>query len=252
MGEQKTRGVIRLLQEGHFKGVADVRLRINFFDELSGRAAQAALPVLRDGANELVETIKTGVDELIATLELDEEQQEAIGGLAEEFEAAVRAAADELAAQGPGDPDALAAAFRSVFDAFVEQMGSLLAPPPVNPEPDEEPIPNGELVPDGAAPLVEALSVDGGPAPDGVAPLDVAPPADVAPTPGAEPVPFEQALAALRAQFDEALSLLLTSINSVTQLPDPSPPHGNGAAYDKFLAMYNELRGLTPEVDEKV
>ena len=34
-GETKVRGVIRLLQQGHFKGVADVRLRINFFDELS-------------------------------------------------------------------------------------------------------------------------------------------------------------------------------------------------------------------------
>ena len=30
-----------------------------------------------------------------------------------------------------------------------------------------------------------------------------------------------------------------------------SPPNGNGVAYDKFLAIYNELRGLTPaDVDE--
>ncbi len=33
--DEKVKGVIRLLQEGHFKGVADVRLRINFFDELT-------------------------------------------------------------------------------------------------------------------------------------------------------------------------------------------------------------------------
>ena len=33
--DEKAKGVIRLLQEGHFKGVADVRLRINFFDELT-------------------------------------------------------------------------------------------------------------------------------------------------------------------------------------------------------------------------
>ncbi|MGE5296238.1 MAG: hypothetical protein ACM3VT_15560 [Solirubrobacterales bacterium] len=33
---QEARGVIRLLQEGHFKGVADVRLRINFAEELAG------------------------------------------------------------------------------------------------------------------------------------------------------------------------------------------------------------------------
>ncbi len=33
---QEARGVIRLLEEGHFKGVADIRLRINFAEELAG------------------------------------------------------------------------------------------------------------------------------------------------------------------------------------------------------------------------
>ena len=33
--EDGAKGVLRLLQEGHFKGVADVRLRINFHDELA-------------------------------------------------------------------------------------------------------------------------------------------------------------------------------------------------------------------------
>lgn len=32
---QEARGVLRLLQEGHFKGVADIRLRINFSEELA-------------------------------------------------------------------------------------------------------------------------------------------------------------------------------------------------------------------------
>lgn len=33
---QEAKGVFRLLQEGHFNGVADIRLRINFFEELAG------------------------------------------------------------------------------------------------------------------------------------------------------------------------------------------------------------------------
>jgi len=33
---QELKGVLRLLQEGHFKGVADLRHRINFAEELSG------------------------------------------------------------------------------------------------------------------------------------------------------------------------------------------------------------------------
>ena len=43
-GEKTTgraNGVLRLLDAGHFKGVADVRLRINFHDELSPQAAAA-------------------------------------------------------------------------------------------------------------------------------------------------------------------------------------------------------------------
>jgi hypothetical protein len=38
----EARGVIRLLEAGHFKGVADIRLRINFAEELAG----AELPEL--------------------------------------------------------------------------------------------------------------------------------------------------------------------------------------------------------------
>jgi len=37
---ERQRGVIRLLQEGHFKGVADLRLRINFFDELAAAGTE--------------------------------------------------------------------------------------------------------------------------------------------------------------------------------------------------------------------
>ena len=40
--ETEARGVLRLLQAGHFQGVADIRLRLNFAEELAG----AELPEL--------------------------------------------------------------------------------------------------------------------------------------------------------------------------------------------------------------
>ncbi len=46
----KVPGVIRLLEAGHFKGVADVRLRINFHDQLEQRAADKAADTLRTGS----------------------------------------------------------------------------------------------------------------------------------------------------------------------------------------------------------
>jgi len=40
----KPRGVIRLLQAGHFQGVADIRLRLNNFDELTALSLSAPTP----------------------------------------------------------------------------------------------------------------------------------------------------------------------------------------------------------------
>ncbi len=47
--DEKVRGVIRLLQDGHFKGVADVRLRLNNFDELSAESLSAVTPPKSNG-----------------------------------------------------------------------------------------------------------------------------------------------------------------------------------------------------------
>ncbi|HUU85634.1 MAG TPA: hypothetical protein VM243_19215, partial [Phycisphaerae bacterium] len=62
---EKVPGVIRLLEAGHFKGVADVRLRINFFEQLSARAEAAAQPVVQDESRQLVETVNAQLDELL-------------------------------------------------------------------------------------------------------------------------------------------------------------------------------------------
>jgi hypothetical protein len=62
--------------------------------------------------------------------------------------------------------------------------------------------------------------------------------------------PLEGSLATLRSSFDDLLSRLLDAARGTAHLPDPSPPSGLGAAYDKFLAIYNELRGSAAGVDQ--
>ena len=88
-GETKTKGVVRLLQEGHFKGVADVRLRINFHDELTQLSIQS---VQVDFAGQ-VEQFEQGVDEAFATLlaavESTEEQTAAATNLFDGFKASI-------------------------------------------------------------------------------------------------------------------------------------------------------------------
>jgi len=40
---------------------------------------------------------------------------------------------------------------------------------------------------------------------------------------------------------------LTTAVSAVSVLPPLSEPNGNGVAYNKFLAIYNEMRGIVPE-----
>jgi hypothetical protein len=60
----------------------------------------------------------------------------------------------------------------------------------------------------------------------------------------------ETALASLTSLFNDLLADLLQAADMTVYLPDPSEPSGNGVAYDKFLNIYNELRGITSEVNE--
>ena len=58
---------------------------------------------------------------------------------------------------------------------------------------------------------------------------------------------------ALVQAFDAALATLSQTLAAALQLPDPSPPSGQGSAYDKFLAIYQAMRdGHYPGSDDQV
>jgi hypothetical protein len=284
---EKVRGVIRLLEAGHFKGVADVRLRINFFEELSARAAAAAAPVVEEQSGALVETVRGAAVELIAGLELDEATGEVVNGLVSDFDGAVQAAVEEFNAAGALDTPGLTAAITSAFNTLVDALRGLLTAPVPEPEPAPNPDPTKVPAEEGAVAepvpgpaeepgLVEAVDgivatvsqmlpdlVAAAVAGDATAEQEAVPtdavgqPGDVpADVPNDTPTEYptagvEGALAALIEAFEEALAGLLGSISSATQLPELSPPNGNGVAYDKFLAIYNNmLGGSSGDVDD--
>ena len=312
---EKVPGVIRLLEAGHFQGVADVRLRINFFDELSARNAETTSTVAADEMNGLLETLDANLGELPLGEEVDEETQAAIGELRASFEEAARAAAEEFASNGAADTDALRAAVEGAFADFLGGLTQLLTEPPTEPAepgpesepPDEEETPPEELAelpPGDPANLVVGLTQllgpppvqqwDPGPEPpdeEDTPPEELAevPPGDPAPAapagndqpPATEPNvppadsgteppadmegppadgsdgvsepdstdPIEEAIAAMAAAMRDAIGAMTESIATASILPDPSPPSGNGGAYDKFLAIYNDLRGISPALD---
>jgi hypothetical protein len=81
----------------------------------------------------------------------------------------------------------------------------------------------------------------------------------ILPNPKAKPVGREL-LVQLVQDFESALAALgdeLTQFSSV--LPPLSPYEGNGKAYAKFLAIYNELNGISndlsapaPDIDNEI
>ncbi len=60
-----SQGVLRLLQEGHFKGVADIRLRINFFNELAAIEAKKLQAIAEEQIEGILQSVGTIVDGLI-------------------------------------------------------------------------------------------------------------------------------------------------------------------------------------------
>lgn len=180
---EQSKGVLRLLQEGHFKGVSDVRLRINFFDELAAIEAEKLQAVAEEKVNGVLESVGGVVNSFLEEEnELTEEQAASVLGFQETFVQAVSEYNSELVAD-----------LNTAFEGFVE-----------------------------------ALDTESGDAPG---------PA------------WQTFIDDLQSAFAAATNELTQAFAEVGILPELSEPNGNGVAYEKFLAIYNELRGLQTPTD---
>jgi hypothetical protein len=240
----RARGVIRNLEAGHFRGVADVRLRINFFDLLSAGAAQAAAAVAQEQAPALGDTVSTQIDDLLATRTIDDQAEASLGELRDAFDAAVGTAVVDFAAHG--DQDILEQQLRSAFDDLLAELGDVFGPlieeqepPPLTLDPTAEGLADVANPPDARNAL--GVLADLGPSPISAdSDPSIAPPAQPDPLPAPAP---DDPFAPLLAAFADALDQFLAAVSTAAQLPDPSAPNGKGGAYEKFLAIYNDLRG---------
>jgi len=215
---EKTPGVIRLLQEGHFKGVADVRLRINFFDELSaidhGNMAQA----LTANVPAILASVNEPLEELMASGTLSEEQSATFAEALAAFNDAVNQAAEGFADGESTTASAFTSTIQSAFDTLAEALQPVLtALAPAEGEGTAEEVDEAGAVEDGAENTgtgteSSALSA------------------------------LETFLDDLRASFDGALAESQDAFTAANPLPELSEPSGNGVAYEKFLAIYNALR----------
>jgi len=200
--EEEGKGVLRLLQEGHFKGVSDVRLRINFFEELAAIEAGKLQAVAEQKVNAVLESIGGIVDTFLeGKNELTEEQTFDVSELQETFIQAASGYTNEPVTD-----------LNNAFDEFVKALRDLFDP---------------------AAPTQKQ---------------DITSDTENSET---TELPWQTFIEDLQSAFTTATDELTQAFAEARILPELSEPSGNGVAYEKFLAIYNELRGLQSPTDEQ-
>ena len=195
------KGVLYLLQEGHFKGVSDVRLRINFFEQLTAIEAGKLQAVAEQKVNAVLESVGGIVDTFLEQEnELTEEQTAGVSELQESFVQVVSGYTNKPVTD-----------LNNAFDDFVEALRDLFTHPALTQEENTN---------------TETESAD------------------------ASGLPWQTFIKDLQSAFTTATNELTQAFAEVRILPELSEPNGNGVAYEKFLAIYNELRGLQTPADE--
>jgi hypothetical protein len=284
---EKMRGVIRLLLEGHFKGVADVRLRINFYEELAAIEAGE----LKASAEAEIDNVLAALDAvsgpaLATTSESEEGAGADVTALKSDFEAAVEEAKGAFLASEQPSVEILVGDLENAFAAFVESLWNLATPVTETIEESSEgeetstnqtgtieqtDVPEAEQTPDAVedtqavdAAGEEVVVVETGgetvPEPQVEEAVEeplvglggetegveepIVPQTSVEPPAGPDWAGY---IAELEAAFAAAMAELRDSMSSVSVLPPLSEPSGKGAAYEKFLAIYNEMRGIESE-----
>lgn len=134
---EEAKGVLRLLEQGHFKGVADVRLRINFHEQIQTADSQIQQQATEQAVTGLSETVGTQLDEIVASGDLTEEQ------LAELTEA--KQTFDQAVSDVEQNSPQLIQDIQAAFDTLTQTLSPLLVTA-VEPSPEVSETENSEVV----------------------------------------------------------------------------------------------------------
>lgn len=223
-GAQKTKGVLRLLQEGHFKGVSDVRLRINFHEEIQALENQKLIESADTGVTEMISSISTGMAELLESENPEPEISAIISEAVEALGNELKNISSEFINNDDSEITNLSGALQSTFNSFMEPH--IVVPSEETPE---EPqlakniqVQSPSIQPDD----IESDTIEEIPAETTI---------------DSNQTIQQQFWAALQELFASELENLNSQLSSISVLPEISEPSGNGKAYDKFLNIYNNM-----------
>ena len=232
------KGVIRNLLNGHFNGVADLRHRIKYYEELAALEAANLAEATAAGVAEIAGYVANEIETFMATDGLDEETITSITGSLSAFVSGDGTIATFSATEESATTEDAISKLRSDFDALIEALNSALGIGEETPT-DETTEPEGVIgftatvAPDDE-PTTTEFSVDE-PATEEEVVID-----------------GEAFIASLIESFESEMEALIASLAETSILPALSEPNGNGTAYDKFLKMYNELQEPAPSTTEPI
>lgn len=234
--EDGQKGVIKNLLSGHFRGVSDIRLRINFQEEIAALEAASLAEATAAGVAEIAGNVASEIETFLTTDGLDEETIASITGSLSAFvsgESAIAtfSATEEIATTG----DAIAK-LQSDFDTLIEALNSALIV-------SEETTTAETTEPEGVIGFTATVAPDSEPTTTEFSVDEPAAEEEVV-------IDGEAFIASLIESFESEMETLIASLAENSILPALSEPNGNGTAYDKFVAMYNELQEPAADTTE--
>ncbi len=222
--EDDGQGALELLLAGHFKAVAAMRQAFHFQDELAAMEAEQLKAAAEEQIDGVLGSVAAGIGPLLELSEGDEEQAgdepTSAAGIQEMFNQAVEEAKEEFVGAAVPSTDDLIADLNSAFETFTGLLQNLETPAIDTPDQSSGTIDDEEV---GEEEDVEEEEEESG---------------------AIESSYMESCVAGLEASFAAAMEELVQALSVITVLPELPAPNGNGAAYEKFLAIYNDLWGV--------
>lgn len=253
----KADGVIRNLLEGHYKGVADVRLRINHFEKLAAIESAQLKALAEQEVAGLLGVVESGVNNILGSSETFTVQAASNGegetepvnetltvsGLHDEFVGAVSILSEKFMLVETPSINELVGGIENAFTDFVTFLSVLLVPT----EENQTVVVEGE---GGQAGGSSGISTTGtqeptAPSPEGEQPASVEIVGGEPEPPVVEVLPqagYISLIDELSTTFEAAKDDLIEVLNGFQLLPELSEPRGNGVAYENFLAIYNQMQ----------
>lgn len=219
ISSQNAGGVLRLLQEGHFRGVADARLRINFADQLGAIDQQAQGDSILGGMGNLLAAVSDEIASFLETAQPGESISIQITIVQQTFISSTQQAAQNFIDDPSPGIQSLFDRIQALFDELEEGLISILSAIDTDGEGGSSAVTTSVSLELSVSIETVSVSTEGSGLSD----------------------EFQAFIDALREAFDDAFAQFSDAVTSSGVLPDLSDPNGNGVAFDKFVAILEDL-----------